>query len=70
MGEEPKIPFGCRICGNTEYEEITDHNGVMGPGFQEWRVFCVCKGCSAIFADPKKFSVYETGATKQEQNTK
>jgi len=52
----PEKKFKCRVCGHHEYHEHKRTNGVFGPGGHEWREYCVCLGCSAMFKDPEKFS--------------
>ncbi len=53
MSEEK---FKCRICGCKEYDEITKRNDALGPGFRSWVEYFVCRGCSIIFNDVKKFT--------------
>lgn len=56
MEKEKEGNFKCRFCGCGEYKEKLENNGILGPGGRNWRVYCVCKGCSVIFEDPEKFS--------------
>jgi len=54
--QDSKKDFKCRVCGHNEYEEVLKNNGILGPGGNSWRVYCVCKGCSTVFTDPERFS--------------
>ena len=57
VGDNKKPPdFICRICGSKEFKEVCKSNGIFDPGGRNWRVHCVCTGCSVIFEDPEKFS--------------
>jgi len=51
-----KLKFKCRICESDEYEEIRNNNGVFGPAGRSWVEYYICKGCSVIFKDNKKFT--------------
>ncbi len=48
--------FNCPICGSSSFGELTESNGIMGPGSRSWVIFYICDGCSVMFNDPKKFS--------------
>jgi len=66
MEQKKEIDFECRICGCTECSEVTKKDGVFdfGPGAHRSRMYCICKGCSVIFADPKKFSARQPDETR------
>lgn len=51
-----KVPFRCRVCGCTSYSDITKSNGIIGPGHHLVVTGHKCDECSALFADPAKFS--------------
>jgi len=48
--------FCCPICGSKDYNQMTQHNGVYGPGGHSWKTHCVCLGCSVQFQDAEKFT--------------
>ncbi len=54
--QEKSNGFKCRICDCVEYYEMRENNGILGPAGRTWVAYCICKGCSVLFFDPKKFS--------------
>ncbi len=52
--------FVCPICEGTDYKQVAKSNEVLGPGGRVWIEHCVCKKCSVIFKDAKKFSKTNT----------
>ncbi len=54
-----KKDFKCRVCGCTKYstKTISNGNGVVGFGGRAIVEYYYCNNCSAIFKDPKKFSL-------------
>jgi len=54
--KKPEKKFKCRVCGCARYREVKSSNGISGPGYREWREYCVCEGCSVMFKDPDEFS--------------
>lgn len=51
----PKPKFKCPLCGSKDYDEHTEHNGIIGPGFRSWVTGYSCNGCSVQFTDIAKF---------------
>lgn len=47
--------MGCPICGSNEATETRKSNDIYGPGGRSWTTGYVCKGCSVMFKDKKKF---------------
>lgn len=48
--------FCCPICGSEEYSQVTNSNGILGPGGRSWILYNICSGCSVLFADVEKFT--------------
>ncbi len=48
--------FCCPVCGSKEYKQVTQSNGILGPGGRSWLAYNVCSGCSVRFEDAKKFT--------------
>ncbi len=48
--------FCCPICGSEEYSQVTNSNGVFGPGGRTRVLYNICSGCSVLFADTEKFT--------------
>ncbi|NTW14489.1 MAG: hypothetical protein HGA31_05680 [Candidatus Moranbacteria bacterium] len=61
MGKQ-ESKFKCRVCGHTEYTEVRQGNGILGPGAHSHMIHCYCEGCTTVFRDVRKFSVAETEA--------
>jgi len=58
--KKEEFKFCYPICGHDEFKEVRKNNGVLGPGGRSWTEYCVCRGCSVVFEDPKKFGVVKS----------
>jgi len=53
---DKKSGFVCRVCGHNSFREIMSDDCLDGSDDNDFRLYCVCAGCSVIFIDPDKFS--------------